>query len=86
MIYRARIYLRRAGGTTRYHYIGEIDLDRRLVEKGQIRFTRRGKMQLGSIEIISPLDWEKRGVIPMLHVVLSPDEIPEEKPRQERRG
>jgi hypothetical protein len=74
MAYKARVYLRRAGGSTRYHYSGEIDLDRRPVEKGQIRFTHRGKTHLGSIEIVSSLKWEKRGVIPMLHVVLSPYE------------
>jgi hypothetical protein len=86
MTYKARIYLRLAQAETRYHYIGEIDLDRRPVEKGEIPFKRRGKIQLGSIEIVSPLDWDKRGVIPVLHVVLHPDEIPEEKPRRERRG
>jgi hypothetical protein len=86
MTYKARIYLRLAQAETRYHYIGEIDLDRRPVEKGKIPFKRRGKIQLGSIEIVSPLDWDKRGVIPVLHFVLNPDEIPEEKPRRERRG
>jgi hypothetical protein len=65
----------------RYHYIGEIDLDRRPVEKGQIPFKRQGKVQLGRIETVSPLDWDRCGVIPVLHVVLSPDEILEEKPR-----
>ena len=87
MTHRARIYLRLAPAETRYHYIGEIDLDRRPVEKGQIRFAHRGKTHLGSIEIVSPLDWEERGAIPMLHVVLSPDEIPEESPAPgEKRG
>jgi hypothetical protein len=86
MTYRARIYLRLAYAETRYHYIGEINLDRRPVEKGQIPFKRQGKTQLGRIEIVSPLDWDKRGVIPVLHVVLNPHEIPEEKPRRERRG
>jgi hypothetical protein len=80
--YKARIYLRLAAAETRYHYIGEIDLDRRPVEKGQIPFKRQGKVQFGSIEIVSPLDWDKRGVIPVLHVVLGPHEIPEEKPRR----
>lgn len=86
MTYRARIYLRLAHAETRYHYIGEIVLDRRPVEKGQIPFKRLGKMQLGSIEIVSPLDWDTRGVIPVLHVVLSPPEISEEKPRRQRRS
>src|SRR5262245_59015808 len=59
MSYKARIYLRLAAAEIRYHYIGEIDLDRRPVEKGEIPFKRQGKTQLGSIEIVSPLDWEK---------------------------
>jgi hypothetical protein len=79
--------LRLAHAETRYHYIGEIDLDRRPVEKGQIPFKRQGKTQLGSIEIVSPLDCDKRGVIPVLHVVLSPDKIPKESPAPgEKRG
>jgi hypothetical protein len=82
MTYKARIYLRLAAAETRYHYIGEIDLDRRPVEKGQIPLKRQGKVQLGSIEIVSPFDWDKRGVVPVLHVVLGPHEISEEKPRQ----
>src|SRR5262245_10644399 len=58
MTYRARIYLRLAPSDRRYHYIGEIGLDRRPVEKGQIPFKRRGKTQLGSIEIVSPVPTE----------------------------
>src|SRR5262245_3493730 len=85
MTYKARIYLRLAPAETRYHYIGEIDLNRRPVEKGQIPFKRQGKVQLGSIETVSPRDWDKRGVIPVLHVVLESHEIPEEKPRQRER-
>jgi hypothetical protein len=74
MTYRARIYLRLAPAETKYHYIGEIDLDRRPVEKGQIQLKRRGKVQLGRIETVSPFDWDKRDMIPVLHVVLSPDD------------
>jgi hypothetical protein len=60
MTYRARIYLRLAPAETRYHYIGEIDLDRRPIEKGQIQFKRQGKVQFGRIEIVSALDWDIR--------------------------
>jgi hypothetical protein len=86
MTYKARIYLRLAQAETRYHYIGEIELDRRPVEKGQIPFKRQGRVQLGRIEIVSPPDWDRSGVIPVLHVVLSPDEIPEEKHHRAGRG
>jgi hypothetical protein len=87
MKYKARIYLRLTQAEAQYHYIGEMILDRRPVEKGQIPFKRQGKTQLGSIEIVSPFDWDKRGVIPVLHVVLNPDEIPEESPAPgEKRG
>jgi hypothetical protein len=81
MPFRARIYLRLAPAETRYHYIGEIDLDRRPVENGQIQVKHQGKVQLARVEIVSPLDWEMRGVIPVLQVVLRPRKIPEEKPR-----
>jgi hypothetical protein len=55
MTYKARIYLRLAPAETHYHYIGEIELDRRPVKKGQIPFKRQGKVQFGSIETVSPL-------------------------------
>jgi hypothetical protein len=71
MTFAVRVCLRRAYEETSYHYIREIDFDR-LVEKGQIRITHQDKIRLGSFEIVSPLDWDRRGVIPMLHV-LSPD-------------
>jgi hypothetical protein len=74
MTHKARIYLRLATEESRYHYLGEIDLDSRPAAKAQIPFKRRGKLQFGRIERISPIDWHKRDVIPVLHVVLSPDE------------
>jgi hypothetical protein len=84
MTYKARIYLRLAPAETHYHYIGEIELDCRPVEKGQIPFKRQGMVQFGSIEIVSPLDWDKRGVIPVLHVVLNPDRTTKERAREGR--
>jgi hypothetical protein len=74
MAHRARIYLRRAYTDSLYQYIGEVEVDRAPIEGGQIRFTHHGKLQRGRVEIVSPLDWQKRSVIPVLHVVLRPDE------------
>jgi hypothetical protein len=67
--YRARIYLRRAYTDTLYQYIGEVEVDRVPIEGGQIRFTHHGKLERGHVEIVSPLDWERRGEIPVLHIV-----------------
>jgi hypothetical protein len=68
MSYRARVYLQRPSekaGT----YLGEIDVDPRPVEHGDIRFMHRGKIEVGRIDWIAPDDWEKGAAVPTIYVV-----------------
>jgi hypothetical protein len=40
----------------------------------QVSFEHQGKVETGLIEEIDPPDWEKRGKVPDVYVVLSPGE------------
>jgi hypothetical protein len=68
MAFRARIYLQRSG-YSKAEYLGEIDLDVRPFQGGQISFTRKGKHEAGHIDSVAPPNWEQTGVIPMVRVV-----------------
>lgn len=68
MTFRARVYLQRPGHP-KAEYRGEIDLDVRPFQGGEISFTHKGKRESGHIESIAPPNWEQRGVLPMVRVV-----------------
>jgi hypothetical protein len=68
MAHRARIYLRHADDTSDYEYLGELPVDRQPAAGEEILVTFRDGVGACRVEMLSPLDWRKRGLIPVLHV------------------
>ncbi len=54
--------------------VGEAELSLRPTLVQQVSFEHQGKVETGLIERIDPPDWENRGVVPNVYVVLNPSE------------
>ena len=54
--------------------VGEAELSLRPTLVQQVSFEYQGKVETGLIERIDPSDWENRGVVPNIYVVLNPIE------------
>ena len=69
MAFRARVYLQRPPPRTDAIYLGEIDIDTRPILHSRVRFAHNGQMTVGHIEMLTPLDWFEKGLIPTVRVV-----------------
>ena len=70
MAFKVRILLQRAG-MTELERGDEQEIAERPVRPATIVFRHNGKIETGTIDMVMPHDWEKRGVTPTISVVLS---------------
>jgi hypothetical protein len=73
MSYKVHVYVRQPPSHVPVD-VGEAELSLPPVVLQQVSFQHQGKVETGLIEQIDPPDWEKRGKVPDVYVVLSPGE------------
>ena len=73
MGYKVHVYMRQPPNRVAID-VGEAELGLMPGILQQVRFEHQGKVETGLIEKIDPPDWEKRGKVPDVYVVLSPGE------------
>ncbi len=49
-------------------YVGEIEFKQPPVVGGAVSFSYKGKRETGQVEQITPPDWERRGMVPAVHI------------------
>jgi hypothetical protein len=71
MSYKVHIYVKRPPSPSAVD-LGEMEITERPVLIQQVSFEHEGNKEIGVIEQIDPGDWETRGVVPKIYIVLNP--------------
>ncbi len=73
MGYKVHVYMRQPPSHVPID-VGEAELSLRPALLQQVSFQHQGKVEVGLVEQIDPPNWEKRGKVPDVYVVLNPGE------------
>ena len=73
MGYKVHVYMRQPPSQVPID-VGEAELSLRPALLQQVSFQHQGKVEVGLVEQIDPPNWEKRGKVPDVYVVLNPGE------------